>query len=179
MENLIKNFDEVYKNNYDSIFTFIYHITANRSLAEDITQEAFIKALKNIDSLQNESKISVWLKKIALNLFLDHKRNKTSRLISLDDEIVIWLADLKTDLVKQAEQTLMSRCVQSKMQSIPENYRIPLLLDIQGYSDKEIAIILGCSLENTKVRLHRGRKKLKEILGHDCNFYYDRRNVLC
>jgi RNA polymerase sigma-70 factor, ECF subfamily len=73
----------------------------------------------------------------------------------------------------------MSKCVQKKINLMPENYRPPLFLDMQGYSNQEIASILNCTLENVKIRLHRARRKMKEILGNDCNFYYDERNVLC
>lgn len=72
----------------------------------------------------------------------------------------------------------MSECVQSKVLQLPENYRAPLFLDLQGYSNQEIANILNCSLDNAKIKLHRARQKMKEILGSACNFYYDERNVL-
>lgn len=73
----------------------------------------------------------------------------------------------------------MSECVQNKLLLLPENYRITLLLDIQGYSNREKAELLGYTLENAKIRLHRARQKMKVILGRDCNLYYDERNVLC
>jgi len=179
MENLNCSFGEIYKENYDRIFSFLYNITTNWSLAEDITQEAFLRAYINIDSFRNESRISVWLNKIAYNLFIDHKRKKTANLVPTDDDILMRLADLKKNLPRETEQKVMSQCIQNKIFLIPENYRIPLLLDAHGYSNKEKAIILGCSLENVKIRLHRARKKIKEILGKECVFYHDERNVLC
>lgn len=57
----------------------------------------------------------------------------------------------------------MSKCVQDKIILLPENYRIPYILDIQGYSNSEIASILNCTLENTKIRLHRARRKIKKL----------------
>ncbi|MHB8158125.1 MAG: RNA polymerase sigma factor [Desulfocucumaceae bacterium] len=175
-----ESLDKIYKVNYGKIYAFIFNISANRSLAEDITQETFIKAYRNIDSLREEAKISVWLNKIAYNLFLDYKRNRNSKLLSIDDDLLMSkLTDFKKSITRETEQKIMSECIQSKILLIPENHRIPLLLDIQGYSNSEKAAILECSLENAKIRLHRARKKMKQILGKDCTFYYDERNVLC
>lgn len=174
------SFDQFYKDNYVKVFTFIYNITNDLALTEDITQDAFIKAYNNIDSLHNESKVSVWLTKIAYNLFLDHKRKKSSQWLSIDDAFMTTkFIDMKKSLSNEVEQKIMSECVQTKMLLIPENYRVPLFLDIHGYNNQEIANILDCSLENAKIRLHRARKKMKEILGKDCSFYYDERNVFC
>lgn len=175
----LDGFDEIYKNNFDRIYTFIYSISNSKSLAEDITQEAFIKAYKNINTLRSQSKISAWLNKIAYNLFLDSKRKKAPLTFPIDDDLLRKLADLKINLARETEQRMMSECIHAKLQMIPSSYRLPLLLDMQGYSNREIADILGCSLENVKIRLHRSRKKAKEILGSDCSFYYDERNVFC
>ncbi len=174
------SFDQIYKDNYVKVFTFIYNITNDLALTEDITQDAFIKAYNNIDSFRNETKISVWLTKIAYNLFIDYKRKKSSQWLSIDDEFMTTkFIDMKKSLSKEVEQKIMSECVQTKMLLIPENYRAPLFLDIHGYNNQEIANILGCSLENAKIRLHRARKKMKELLDKDCSFYYDERNVFC
>lgn len=174
-------FETIYTNNYAKVFSFIYNISNDQALTEDIIQEVFIKAYKNLSFFRGESKISVWLNKIAFHLFLDHKRKKSSHLLlSIDDEaLATKLADLKNNLSKEVEQKIMSECVQSKVLQLPENYRAPLFLDLHGYTNQEIASILDCSLDNAKIRLHRARKKMKEILGNDCNFYYDERNVLC
>ena len=176
----IKKFDELYKDNYTIVFSFIYNITFDKALTEDITHEAFIRAYKHVDSFRHESKISVWLNRIAYNLFVDYKRKKSSVLLSIDDEILKnKLVDMENEFSKDIEQKIMSECVRGKINLMPESYRPTLFLDMQGYSNQEIANILNYTLENTKIRLHRARKKMKEILGNDCNFYYDERNVLC
>lgn len=180
MKALEQNFDVIYKNYYEKILLFIYSVSADWTLAEDITQEAFLKAYKNIGSLREESKLPVWLNKIAYNLFRDHMRRKSKKLLSIDDELLLSrLSDLKRSIVTETEQKIMSECIQNKLMLLPENYRLALLLDAQGYSNPEKAGIMGCSLENTKIRLHRARKKIKEVLGRDCTFYYDERNVFC
>ena len=149
-------------------------------MAEDITQETFVKAYFKLDTFRQESKMYVWLYKIAYNIFIDFKRKKTNQNISGDNEqLVLNLKDTGKDMLKEVEQKIMSDCVQSKILLIPENYRAPLFLDMQGYNNREIAEILSCSLDNAKIRLHRAKNKMKEILGRECSFYYDERNVLC
>ncbi|MCL5057021.1 MAG: RNA polymerase sigma factor [Actinobacteria bacterium] len=175
-----KSFAEIYRENYQRVLLFIYSLSADRALAEDIAQEALIKAYRSLTSLREKSKIPFWLNKIAYNLSLDLKRKKSSQLISVDDELLAeTLADLRKSITLEADQQIMSECVQNKLLLLPENYRITLLLDIQGYSNREKAELLGCTLENAKIRLHRARQKMKVILGRDCNLYYDERNVLC
>ncbi len=168
--------EDIYKDNYQNVFAFIYHVTKDRYLAEDITQETFVKSIKKIHTFRNESSLSVWLNKIGYNLFLDNKR-KIVLLSTSKDISPKLVAD--NSLALKVEQKIMSDCVQSKLLLLTETYRTPLFLDINGYSNLEIANILNCSLENAKIRLHRARKKMKEILGKDCNLYYDERNVLC
>ena len=176
----MESLEALYLDNYAKVFSFIYNITNDRALAEDITQEVFIKAYKSIDSFRGEAKLSVWMNKIAYNLFLDYKRKKSSYLLSIDDEVLVTkLADWKNNLSKEIEKKIMSECIQSKVHQLSQNYRAPLFLDSQGYSNQEIASVLNCSLDNAKIRLHRARKKMKEILGNDCSFYYDERNVFC
>jgi RNA polymerase sigma-70 factor, ECF subfamily len=65
----VKNLDQLYKNNYTTVYSFIYNITFDKALTEDITQEAFIRAYNHMDSLRNESKISVWLIDKKLNSY--------------------------------------------------------------------------------------------------------------
>jgi len=112
-------FDQVYRDNYTKVFSFIYNIASDWSLAEDIAQGAFVKAYNNIDSLRDDSKISVWLNKIAYNLYLDFKKKKSSRCPSIDKNLTAKLIDLKINLFKEIEQNIMSECVHSKILLIP------------------------------------------------------------
>jgi RNA polymerase sigma-70 factor (ECF subfamily) len=173
-------FEKVYRENYARVFGFIYSIAGDRNITEDITQETFIKAYKSFETFRQESKIIVWLNKIAYHLLIDQKRKPGNRILSIEDQSLTGsLADIKKNLLLEVEQKIMSECVQSKVLQMPENYRAPLFLDLQGYNNNEIADILDCSLDNAKIRLYRARKKMKEILGSECSFYYDERNVLC
>ncbi len=73
----------------------------------------------------------------------------------------------------------MSRCVQDQLNLLPESLRSVLIFsDVMEFSQREIADILGLTLENVKVRLHRARKKFKAILEEKCTFEVDERSVL-
>ena len=73
----------------------------------------------------------------------------------------------------------MSRCVQDKLSLLPESLRsVIIFADIMDFSHQEMADILGLTVENVKVRLHRARKKFKAILEKECTFEVDERSVL-
>jgi RNA polymerase sigma-70 factor (ECF subfamily) len=174
------SFQQIYIDNYKKVLAFMYQVTANLTLSEDLSQETFIRAYYKLQDFRGDSSVIVWLNKIGYNLFLDFQRKKRLNTVSSDlDEIRSLIVSGKANLELDIDQKLMSECVQSKILTIPKNYRIPLYLDMEGYSDKEIAAILNCSLENAKIRLSRGRKKLKDILAKECSFYHDERNVFC
>jgi RNA polymerase sigma-70 factor (ECF subfamily) len=85
----------------------------------------------------------------------------------------------ETPVQKKMEQDEMSQCVQDQLNLLPEAIRsILILADIMDFTHQEIADILGLSVENVKVRVHRARKKLKAILKEKCTFEVDERNVL-
>lgn len=176
----MESFEAIYKDNSLKVFSFIFSITKDKPLAEDLTQETFIRAYKNLSTFRQETKLNVWLNKIAYNIFVDFKRKKSSSEQIIEERVIVEkLVDLRKDLSKEVEQRIMSECVEDKLFQLPENYRIPLFLDSHDYSNEEIAKILNCTLANAKVRLHRARKKMKDILNQECKFYSDERNVLC
>lgn len=169
------DFESIYEKNHRKVFAFLYNATKNLSLAEDLTQETFVKALNKIDTFHYDCSLLVWLNKIGYNLFLDYVRKKNPTLIEdIEGQMIAAV-----NPIFEVEQKFMSECVQAKILLLQETYRIPLFLDINGYSNKEIADILNCSLDNAKIRLYRAKKKIKEILDSDCSLYYDERNVLC
>jgi len=181
MQNNNSDFDKIYRENYNHVFRFMLSISKNHHLSEEIVQNTFVKAYESFDSIRDKSKISLWLIKAAYNLFIDKKRRKSSQqqLFASNEILDTSIIELTSCPLRKAEQNFMSTCVQEKLSLLPENYRAPLFLNMNGYSNLEIAEILGCSLANAKIRLHRARKKLRGILGQDCHFYYDERSVLC
>jgi RNA polymerase sigma-70 factor (ECF subfamily) len=163
---------------YHRVRKFILASVKNESVADDLVQETFIKIQENLNSLRDPEKISSWIFRIAYHLCQDHFR--LLKKSSFQEEIHDGLVTLQESPVqKELEQGEMSQCVQDKLNLLPEAQRsVIIFADIMDFSQQEIADILGLTVENVKVRLHRARKKLKAILEEACSFEVDERNVL-
>lgn len=170
---------EIYNQYYDRIREYVSHLVRNESVADDIAQETFLRVITNLHSVKDPNKIIPWIYRIAHNLCMDYiRRNKG---ISLDEQP--WVEDSDaadcTPMEKELEQQQMSSCVQRQMDLLPENQRTVLILrDTMEFTEAETAAILGITLENVKVRLHRARKMLREILTRRCDFERDERSIL-
>lgn len=178
-------FWEIYDQHYSRVRKFILALVKDEWAADDIIQETFLKVQQNIGSLRDPSRLSPWIFRIAHNLCQDHFRGlkKSRKEESIDQEET---GDLKEALIqkglgiqKEMEQRQMGECVQNQINLLAESLRTVLVLfDMMEFSHQESAEILGITIENVKVRLHRARKKLKTILEEKCAFERDERNVL-
>jgi RNA polymerase sigma-70 factor (ECF subfamily) len=171
-------FLEIYDQFYQRVRKFILASVKDESVADDLIQETFIKIQENLDSLRDPAKISPWVFRIAYHLCQDHFR--TLKKSSSHEEIHDGLVSLQeTPVQKKLEQGEMSQCVQDQLSLLPDTQRsVIILADVMDFSLQEIADILGLTVENVKVRLHRARKKFKAILEEKCTFQVDERNVL-
>ena len=172
------DFLEIHDQFYERIKKFILASVRDESVADDLVQDTFIRIQENLDSVKDPSKVSSWIFRIAYNLCQDHFRSRKKS--SSHEEIHDGLVNLQeTPLHKKVEQSEMSQCVQDKLNLLPESLRSVLIFaDVMEFSHQEIANILGLSVENVKVRVHRARKKFKKILEEKCTFEVDERNVL-
>lgn len=166
------------------------HILAmvrDRSLAEELTQDTYARALERIDQLRDPQAALAWLYRIATTVALDRLRQRRPSTVPLDT-----VAPAGEDAERAAERERppsvlegalesaeMSECVQSYLAALPDDYRIAILLhDVHGLSNPEIAELLGCSLATAKIRVHRARARLRETLKSVCSFEIDERGVL-
>jgi RNA polymerase sigma-70 factor (ECF subfamily) len=172
------DFLEIHDHFYERLRKFILASVRNESVVDDLVQEAFIRIHENLGSVRDFGKVSSWVFRIAHNLCLDHFRARKKS--SSHKEIHEGLVDLQeTPLQKRMEQGEMSQCVQDQLNLLPESFRSVLIFsDVMELSHQEIADILGLSVENVKVRLHRARKRFNAILEKKCTFELDERNVL-
>ncbi len=170
---------DIIDQNQDIVRRFIGMTVKNQWVADDLTQETFIKAYKRIDSVKDLSKIKGWLMRIAYNLCLDYFKTASKNKIDSWDSIEEVFSSNILPMGKQLEREEMSQCVQQKMLLLPQSYRTILcLFDIAGLTHAEIAEVLEITTSNAKVRLRRARVKMKEILRDHCNFENDERTVL-
>jgi RNA polymerase sigma-70 factor (ECF subfamily) len=178
-------FWDLYDRYYARVRKFILTLVRDDWVADDLIQEAFLRIQKNLGSLKDPSKLSSWIFRIAYNLCQDHFRQlKISRKEERIDQeetkdLKEALVQKEPDIQKELEQRQMGECVQNQINLLPETLRTVLVLfDIMEFNHQEIADILGITVKNVKVRLHRSRKKLRAILEEECAFERDERNVL-
>jgi RNA polymerase sigma-70 factor (ECF subfamily) len=157
--------------------------------AEDLTQEVFIRVNRGLPDFKGAGKLSSWIYRIATNVATDRLRSRSFKQAQSDKVIshqegsvedANALPDEKSPSVeRQLMRDQMSSCVHNYINTLPENYRaIVILSDIEGLTNQEIAEVLDVTLYTVKVRLHRGRAKLKEILRNGCSFDRDEDNIL-
>ncbi len=178
-------FWEIYDQFYGKVRKFILALVKDEWVADDLIQETFLRIQNNLKSLKDPSKLSSWIFRIAYNLCQDHfrqlkKSRKEERIDQEETEdLKEALVQKGPDIQKELEQRQMGECVQDQINLLPESLRtVVVLFEIMEFSHQEIADILGITIKNVKVRLHRARKKLKAILEEKCTFEKDERNVL-
>ncbi len=185
------DFDSLYLTHYSDVHRFVFQFVQDAPLADELTQEAFLKAYQAWGSFRGEAPERIWLFRIARNVCLDHLRSPRSRkTASLDeqqdqgqepggDSAVIAGKEPPLSVEQAARQAEMTDCVQQFVLSMPETLRSPLILhDMQGFTNAEIAQVLDCSLEAAKMRLHRARARLRQMMDENCDLFHDERNVL-
>jgi RNA polymerase sigma-70 factor (ECF subfamily) len=173
------NFQEVYNQHEPRVRQFIRALVRDDWAADDLVQETFISVQKNLGRLRDPSRLSAWVYRIAYNRCRDHFRRagqaaRQERPLERNRELLAEPLFLKT-----YDQHQMGACVRDKVNLLPEKYRSAVILfDLMDFSQREIAEILDISIDNVKVRLHRGRKQLKGILQNACRLEKDERDVL-
>ncbi len=177
------DFNKTYAEFHPKILNYISHLTDNDT-AEDITQEVFEKVNRNLDNFRGESKLSTWIFRIATNTVLDKLKSRSFRNSAEDfdhetEDRDVWADRKKNPVDHQLIRKEMSECVTEYIYRLSRDYRTVLILsEIEGFKNKEIAEILGVSLETVKIRLHRARAALKKELDEGCNFYHNEQNTL-
>lgn len=169
------------------VLRHILAMVRERSLAEDLTQDTYARALERVDQLRDPQAALAWLYRIATTVALDRLRRQRPSTVPLDTvapvgEEAEQAAERErppTLLEGALESAEMSACVQGYLAALPDDYRIAILLhDAHGLSNPEIADLLGCSLATAKIRVHRARARLRETLNSACSFEIDERGVL-
>lgn len=148
-------FEQLFLTYQQPILNYLYRLVGERSQAEDLAQEAFVKAYKALSRLPENANERAWLYRIATNTARDwHRRRR----------LIQWLPLFEHDRRgsspnDHAGEVIESQAVTQALAAIPPKYREPLILySIQGFSTAEIAEILGLSQSAVKVRLFRARE---------------------
>lgn len=165
------DFKELIEKHLDSLWFTALRLTKNREdAAEDLVQEASIKAYENIDSLRSENKAKAWLFKILTNTFINKYRKNKSLPEELDIEPdflepIFYKNGHYFDMEKDMFSCVMDEDVKNAIDSLPIEFRaVVLLVDIEELSYKDVEDILKISSGTLASRLHRGRRLLRDVL---------------
>ena len=150
----------------DLVFSLAYKLTGNREMANDVAQEAFIRAWKAIEKFRGDSTFSTWIYRITVNTaWTLRKKAKKHNTLNIDDTYEPIVIDEKKDPELVAINSDLSSVLINALDKIPIEQRIIVeLKNIEGRSHKEIADYLDISVTAAKVRLHRAHQKLRQIL---------------
>jgi RNA polymerase sigma-70 factor (ECF subfamily) len=173
------DFQQVYDEFQPRILRYLARLTGPHE-AEDLSQEVFVKVSQALPSFRGESQLSTWIYRIATNATLDRLRSPAFRQIVTADSLNSENAD-QDDQARgdgpSPEQQLarkeMDECGLGLINQLPEGYRAVLVLsDLEGLSSSEIALILGITPGNVKIRLHRARTRLRDAVRARCDSYW-------
>lgn len=165
-------FEQLIKRHTSMVFRVAMHILASPEDAEDVLQEAFLKAFQHLNTFEERSRFSTWLTKIVVNSALMKLRSlRRSTLTSLDEEsedgstLVDTIADWRPNPEQLYRRTELSGILLGALASLPEGCRVVFLLrDVEGLSTAETAEMLQLTVNNVKSKLFRARLRLRARL---------------
>lgn len=158
----MQNMEDIYKEYFETVKKYLFCLTHNNDISEELTQEAFYKAVKNMHTLKEDCKISVWLCKIAKNTWLDYIR-KNKKIKDISENNLFEIESLET-----TENTAISNHnkleLYKRIQMLDEKTRDVIYLRITGdLSFKEIGDIFNKTENWARTTFYRGKQKLKEV----------------
>jgi len=156
-------FEKLYRSHCDRIYALCWRMCGgDKGLAEDMVQEAFVRAWNKLDLFRGDSKFGTWLHRLTVNVVLSDRRIRVKRL------------HRERELVDDIERTLIGdrdvfaglrKDLEAAIAGLPERARTVLILyDIEGYQHNEIAEMTGMAVGSSKAQLHRARKLVREVL---------------
>jgi len=159
---------ELYKAYYKPMYNVCLRMVGNEVEAEDVMQEAFLKAFTKIDSYEGKVSFGAWLKKIVINRSLDQLKKRKVKFEELNEKIPdeepvgFEISEIQMEQLKKAVQRL------------PDGYRVVLSLYLlEGYDHEEISQILGITNVSSRSQYLRAKLKLREMLHKEELFQYN------
>ncbi len=152
----------LYQQNLPHIYAACLRVVADREEAEEVTQQALIRAWETLESYRGESPISAWLHRIAINVALDYlrSRQRLGRRLQFTDDLEIYHSPDPT-----SSREIQLDLEQAIAELPPQARTVLVLHDIEGYSHAEISNLLGIAIGTSKAHVHAARRFLKEALG--------------
>jgi RNA polymerase sigma-70 factor (ECF subfamily) len=180
-----QEFEQQYTQSHKRAYNLAYRMLGNSAEAEDVTQDAFVRAWQSFNQYDRSRPFEAWLFRIVTNLAIDRRR-RWNRLpiYSLDAPIThdsdgepfhLELADPKADPEQAMLKDRFNEVLERALHSLPPEYRAAVLLaDVEGRSYQEIAEIMDCAIGTVRSRIHRARNLLRRAL-EDARSFQQRR----
>ncbi len=153
----LKAFEQLYRANAAKVHGLCLRLCGHRELAEDLTQESFIRAWQKIESFRGDSAFGSWLYRLTSNVVIGHLRSQSKwKMVSFDSnlhEAELGIAQLDTSRGD----------IEKKLAGLPEQARVVIILhEYLGYQHNEIAELTGMAVGTSKSHLHRAKDLLKK-----------------
>ena len=160
----MQNIEEIYKQHFKTVYKYLFCLTRNESLSEELTQETFYNAIKHIGKFRGECKISVWLCQIAKNLwYKELKKKKRKQVIFIIEENFEKIEsdeNLEENIIEKEKKDELYK----NIEELDDKTKEVMNLRIYGeLSFKEISEILGKTENWCRVTFYRGKEKIKGV----------------
>jgi RNA polymerase sigma-70 factor (ECF subfamily) len=159
-------FEELVRRHADRLYAVILRFVADGEAAEEVTQEAFLRAWRGIGRFEGRSRFFTWLYRIGINEAKRRAAREPGETVgSLEDEPIADAPDWSDAPETRAEQGELRQVLESSIRALPIEYRTPVILrDVEGLSTEEAAEVMGLGEAAFKSRLHRARLVLRRAL---------------
>jgi RNA polymerase sigma-70 factor (ECF subfamily) len=160
-------FQQLFEAYKDKVFSIaVYTVGGDRSLADDVTQQIFLKLFTAIRQFRGDSEFTTWLYRLVVNACMDERRRRRRWLPWGDDSVMKNPSERKPQ-EKQYARREVAESVQSAIGKLKPKFRLPILLKyVEGLSYEEIAAVMGCTKGTVASRLNRGHSQLAKHLEH-------------
>jgi RNA polymerase sigma-70 factor (ECF subfamily) len=162
-----KEFEELAFQHMDSLYSAALRLTKERSDAQDLVQDSYLRAYRFFDKFKRGTNFKAWLFKILKNLYINKYRKESLKPHMVDVSDAEIFGDLKTSTTPEDQilEKLLDEELRAAMNTIPDDFRLAIILsDLEGFTYKEIAEIVDCPIGTIMSRLYRGRKLLRTNL---------------
>nr|WP_207710459.1 RNA polymerase sigma factor [Clostridium senegalense] len=157
----VTEFEEVYSAYFKDVYKYVLSLSKNESIAEDITQETFFKALKNIDSFKGNCKMRVWLCQIAKNSYFSYLKKIQNNFVRVEDIVDVSDVDFEQTLFDDESAFEIHKLLHNLEEPFKEVFTLRFFGDL---SFGKIAELFGKTESWARVTYHRARIKIKEKL---------------
>lgn len=152
--------EEIYMKYSKQIYSYLLYLSNNRDLAEELTQETFYKAMKNINEFRGECKIDVWLCQIAKHLYYDEK-SKIKKVVTINNLENLMDENIEEEIFDKEEKKFLYKSIEYLS---PITREIILLRIKTDLSFRQIGEVIGKSENYTRVIFYRGKEQLKKLM---------------